>query len=49
VAGGAHAVVGAVGEIAFTATAQEIALAAPVSVTPAFSSYYFSRAPPALL
>jgi hypothetical protein len=48
-AGSANAIAGDIGEAAVTLAAQEHALAAPASVTPAFSSYYQTRAPPALL
>jgi hypothetical protein len=48
-AGGANAIAGDIGEAVVTLAAQEHALSAPVSVTPAFSSYYQTRAPPTLL
>jgi hypothetical protein len=48
-AGSANAIAGDIGEVVVTFVAQEHALSAPVSVTPAFSSYYQSRAPPAPL
>jgi hypothetical protein len=48
-AGASSAIAGDSAEAEATAPAQEIAPAAPVSVTPAFSSYYQTRAPPALL
>ena len=48
-AGSANAIAGDIGEAAVTLAAQEHALSAPASVTPAFSSYYQTRAPPTLL
>jgi hypothetical protein len=48
-ASGANAIAGDVGEAALTLAAHERAPSTPVSVTPAFSSYYQTRAPPALL
>jgi len=48
-AGSANAIAGDIGEVVVTLAAQEHPLSAPVSVTPAFSSYYQTRAPPALL
>ena len=48
-AGGANALAGGGDDIAVTLAAQEHTLSAPVSVTPAFSSYYQTRAPPILL
>ena len=48
-AGSANAIAGDIGEAAIMLVAQERALSAPVSVTPAFSSYYQTRAPPTLL
>jgi hypothetical protein len=48
-AGGANALVGGGDDIAVTLAAQERPQLAPVSVTPAFSSYYQTRAPPTLL
>ena len=48
-AGSANAIAGDIGEAAVTLAALEHALAAPASVTPAFSSYYQTRAPPTLL
>ncbi|MDQ2961888.1 MAG: hypothetical protein M3R31_01835 [Pseudomonadota bacterium] len=46
---GANALAGGGAETTVTLAAQERPQPAPVSVTPAFSSYYQSRAPPALL
>jgi len=48
-AGGANALAGGGDDIAATLAAQERPQPAPVSVTPAFSSYYQTRAPPVLL
>jgi hypothetical protein len=48
-AGSGNAIAGDSGEAAVTLVAQERARSAPVSVTPAFSSYYQTRAPPAPL
>ena len=48
-AGGANAIAGDIGEAVVTLAAQEQPQPAPVSVTPAFFSYYQTRAPPALL
>jgi hypothetical protein len=48
-AGGANALAGGGDDIAVTLAAQERLQPAPVSVTPAFSSYYQTRAPPTLL
>ena len=48
-AGGTNALAGSGDDIAVTLAAQERPQPAPVSVTPAFSSYYQTRAPPALL
>lgn len=48
-AGGANAIAGDSGEAVVTLAAQEHALSTPVSITPAFSSYYHSRVPPTLL
>jgi hypothetical protein len=49
VAGGASAIAGDIGELDIALATQERAFSAPVSVTPAFFSYYQTRAPPALL
>ncbi|HEV8256100.1 MAG TPA: hypothetical protein VGR42_03915 [Casimicrobiaceae bacterium] len=49
VAGSANAIAGDIGEVDVALVAQEPALSAPVSVTPAFFSYYQTRAPPTLL
>jgi hypothetical protein len=49
VAGSGNAIAGDSGEAAVMLVAQERALSAPVSATPAFSFYYLTRAPPALL
>ena len=48
-AGGANALAGGGDDIAVTLAAQERPQPTPVSATPAFSSYYQTRAPPALL
>jgi PhoPQ-activated pathogenicity-related protein len=48
-AGSANAIAGDIDQATVTLAAQEHALSAPASVTPAFSSYYQTRAPPALL
>jgi hypothetical protein len=48
-ASGANALAGGGDDIAVTLAAQDQPQSAPVSVTPAFSSYYQSRAPPVLL
>ena len=49
VAGSGNAIAGDIGEVVVTFVAQEHALSAPASATPAFSFYYLTRAPPALL
>ena len=49
VAGSANAIAGDIGEVAVTLVAQEHALSAAASVTPAFFTYYQTRAPPTLL
>src|SRR5438105_7217075 len=48
-AGGANGLAGTADVIAVTFATHERLQSAPVSVTPAFSSYYQSRAPPSLL
>jgi hypothetical protein len=48
-AGGANALAGGGDDIAVTLAAQEWPQPAPVSITPAFFSYYQTRAPPTLL
>jgi hypothetical protein len=48
-AGGASAIADDSGQAVVTLAVQERSLFTPVSVTPAFSSYYHSRAPPTLL
>ncbi len=48
-AGSGNAIAGDIGEVVVTFVAQEHALSAPASATPAFSFYYLTRAPPTLL
>jgi hypothetical protein len=48
-ASGVNALAGGADEIAVTLPAQERTQAAPVSITPAFFSFYQTRAPPPLL
>jgi hypothetical protein len=48
-ASGANALAGGANDLAATLPAQERPQAAPVSITPAFFSFYQTRAPPPLL